>query len=49
MKFKMNAFVSYHVKQIFPVKYVFIKQIIDLPFVGHFGFRTLIFSPCMEI
>ena len=42
----MNALVSFHVKQILPVKYVLIKQITDLPFVGHFGFRSLIFSPC---
>ena len=43
----MNALVSFHVKQILPVKYVLIKQITDLPFVGHFGFRSLIFSPCL--
>ena len=42
----MNALVSFHVKQILPVKYAFITQITDLPFVGHFGFRSLIFSPC---
>ena len=43
----MNALVSCHVKQIRLVKYVLIKQITDLPFVGHFGFRSLIFSPCL--
>ena len=42
----MNALVSYHVKQILPVKYVFIKQNTDLPFVSHFGIRSHIFSPC---
>ena len=33
-----------YVKPILTVKYMLIKQIIDLPFVGHFGFRSLIFS-----
>ena len=42
----MNALVSFNVKQILPVKYVLIKQIADLPFVGHFRFRSLIFNPC---
>ena len=39
---------TYSVKQILPVKYVLIKQITDLPFVGRFGFRSLIFSSMLS-
>ena len=46
IKLKMNTLVSFIVKLILPEKYMPIKKITDLPFVGHFGFRSFIFSPC---